>query len=106
VNRFLHVNTCSTKKPGSAHNPKVRFVLTQDYVATLTKPCLSTDVKKVLLELLGNGAVVRQRDETGNHYCLFGNTGISVSPGMICAVVNGIIQPKPVTFTLAGTCKL
>jgi hypothetical protein len=101
---------------------------TQNVVATLTNgmtitappcsinieavlPCLSTGVKKVRLELLRNGAVVRQRDELVR-YLLFGNTGSSVSTGTIAsgtytirAVVNGIIQPKPVTFTLAGTCK-
>jgi hypothetical protein len=110
---------------------KVYNARTQNVVATLTTngttitappcsinieavlPCLSTGVKKVRLELLRNGAVVRQRDETGSRYCLFGNTGSSVSTGTIAsgtytirAVVNGIIQPKPVTFTLAGTCKL
>jgi hypothetical protein len=107
---------------------KVYNARTQNVVATLTTngtttpcsinievvlPCLSTGVKKVRLELLRNGAVVRQRDETGIRYCLFGNAGSSVIPGMIAsgtytirAVVNGIIQPKPVTFTLAGTCKL
>jgi hypothetical protein len=107
---------------------KVYNARTQNVVATLTNgmtitappcsinieavlPCLSTGVKKVRLELLRNGAVVRQRDELVR-YCLFGNTGSTVSSGTIAsgtytirAVVNGIIQPKPVTFTLAGTCK-
>jgi hypothetical protein len=75
-------------------------------------PCVvsSTGGTKVRLELLRNGVVVRQREEVARYF-LFGNTGTTISAGTIAtgtytirAVVNGIVQPKPITFTLAGTC--
>jgi hypothetical protein len=73
-------------------------------------PCLPNTVTKVKLELLRNGNVIRQRDEESRFF-LFGNVGNTISSGSLAAgtytiraSVNGVVQPNPVTFTLAGTC--
>ena len=105
---------------------KVFNVRTQSAVATLTNgtsissppcsinieailQCVDTQAK-VRLELLKNGVVIRQRDEVDRKF-LFGNVGNTISPGAIPAgtytiraVLNGVVQPKPITFTLTGTC--
>jgi hypothetical protein len=73
-------------------------------------PCLPGTVTKIKMELLRNGNVIRQREEESRFF-LFGNVGDTASSGTIAAgtytiraTINGVVQPKPVTFTLAGTC--
>jgi hypothetical protein len=106
---------------------KVYNVNTQSVVAPLTNgttisappcsinieailPCVSSGTK-IGLELLKNGVVVRQRNEVVDRQFLFGKVGDLAASGTIAAgaytiraVVNGAVQPKPITFTLSGTC--
>lgn len=74
-------------------------------------PCATTG-KNVSVQLLHqNGTVIRARDEVEKFF-LFGNTKTNILAGkippgtyIIEAVANGIVQPSPATFTLAGRCK-
>jgi hypothetical protein len=72
-------------------------------------PCASNGSKAVV-QLLRNGAVINQREE-GEPFFLFGNNKANILPGTIAsgtytiqALINGVVQPAPLTFTLAGRC--
>ena len=74
-------------------------------------PCATTG-KNVSVQLLQpNGTIIRARDEVEKFF-LFGNTKTNIYAGKIAsgtytiqAVANGIVQPSPATFTLAGNCR-
>jgi hypothetical protein len=72
-------------------------------------PCASNG-SKVVVQLLRNRVVVNQREEVEPFY-LFGNGKADILPGTIASgtytiqtLINGVVQPAPFTFTLAGRC--
>jgi hypothetical protein len=72
-------------------------------------PCASNGAKAVV-QLLRNGVAVNQREEVEPFY-LFGNSKANILPGNIASgtytiqtLINGVVQPAPFTFTLAGRC--
>jgi hypothetical protein len=74
-------------------------------------PCL-TNGKNVTLQLLNSrDKVISTRNESAPIF-LFGNDNANVLPGKIAVgtykiqvMVDGIVQPSPIKFTLFGICK-
>jgi hypothetical protein len=73
-------------------------------------PCLANNSTSVRMELLKGKTLVIGRDEV-TPFFLFGNNGANVLPGLILAgtytirvLIDGIVQPDPITFTTKGSC--
>lgn len=87
---------------------------------TINNPPCSINIEAILpcapnnaeakVQLLQNSTVIQELDET-ERFFLFGNKKTKVFPGTIASgtykiqtKINGVVQPAPFTFTLAGTC--
>jgi len=72
-------------------------------------PCASKGAK-AKVQLLQGSTVIKELVDT-DRFFLFGNNKNNILPGTIASgtykirtKINGIVQPAPFTFTLAGTC--
>jgi hypothetical protein len=72
-------------------------------------PCASKGATATV-QLLQGGTVIQELAERSRFF-LFGNNKNNILPGTIVSgtytiqtKVNGVVQPAPFTFTLAGTC--
>jgi hypothetical protein len=126
LNKCFAAESQSCQIPSCAASYKVfnartdRFFANIANGATIKNPPCSINIEailpctvkgaKVLVQLLRDGAVV-QEYRSEERFFLFGSTSKNILPGTIASgtytiqtKINGITQPAPYNFTLAGTC--